>query len=138
MRRLTGPMVLGILATALPVAALAAMPRTVHLMPTSAFKAKGGFKHVTATAHLRYAKAEVSISLQTKSLPSTAALGEKVYVAYASDGSMTDRIGALTHGAMASVRGQLKMARIQDLYVYAERSATPHPRGKRVLAAMVG
>ena len=132
-----------LLAGLVPVTALAAGPpatMSATLQVTGKFKANMGFKHVTASAKVRYAKGDAYITLTTDNLPRATTIGEKAYVLFAADGNMKDRVGAL-HGSgmMAGVTGEVMMAKVQDLYVYATPSMnTMHAMGKLVLSGMVG
>jgi hypothetical protein len=111
---------------------------TLHVV--NAFKSKPAFAHAMAGAKLRYAKGDVYITVTADNLPKVSSLGKRAYVVYASDGAMTDRVGALkVSGHMAAVKGEVMMTKVSDIYVYAESSATnKHPHGIEVLSAMVG
>ncbi|GAC1322608.1 MAG: hypothetical protein NVS2B16_13170 [Chloroflexota bacterium] len=113
--------------------------RSVTLHTVSKFKGKPAFAHIMASATLRYTKNDVFIKLTTDNLPNPKTLGQRVYMLFASNGTMVERVGALkTSGNMAGVSGQVMMTRVQDLYVYAVSSTgTRHPMGVEVLSAMV-
>jgi hypothetical protein len=110
---------------------------TLHVV--SAYKSKAAFAHAMASAKLRYSNGDVFITVTADHLPSAASVGKRAYVVYASDGAMTDRVGALKFsGAVAKVTGEVMMTKVADIYVYAESSAqNKHPHGIEVLAAMV-
>ncbi|MCA1596947.1 MAG: hypothetical protein LC772_11060 [Chloroflexi bacterium] len=143
MRYLGRTLFLTLLAAVLPAgvrAAPSASPTSVLLHATSHVKGKMAFRHVMAAATLRYTKGDVFIKLTTDNLPNAGTLGQRVYVLYASDGGMTDRVGALhVHGAMAGVSGEVMMTRVQHLSVYAEASPNnKRPSGVLVLSGMTG
>lgn len=131
---------LGVLAPS-GIASAAPAPKSMSVTLHAAGKVKGrmAFAHVMASARLRYTKHDVFITLTTDNLPKPSTLGERAYVLFASNGGMTERVGALrANGAMSGVSGQVMMTRVQDLYVYAVGSPTAmHPMGVEVLAAMV-
>jgi len=110
------------------------------LRVVKAYKSNSAFTHAMATAKLRYTKGDVFITVTADNLPKVSSLGKRAYVVYASDGAMTDRVGALhVSGNMATVKGEVMMTKVADIYVYAESSmANKHPHGVEVLAAMVG
>lgn len=111
---------------------------TFHVV--KAYKSNTAFAHAMAGAKLRYTKGDVFITVTADNLPKVSSLGKRAYVVYASDGAMTDRVGALhVSGNMASVKGEVMMTKVADIYVYAESSAAnKHPHGIQVLSAMVG
>jgi len=112
---------------------------SMMLHVTAPFKGKMMFKHVTATAKLRYTAHDVFVTVTTDNLPKPAQLGERAYAVFATDGAMADRVGFLhMSGNMASVKGQVMMTKVQDIYVWAVGSMTEkHQMGKKVLGAMV-
>jgi hypothetical protein len=111
---------------------------TFHVV--KAYKSNAGFAHAMASAKLRYTKGDVFITVTADNLPKVSALGKRAYVVYASDGAMSDRVGALkVSGNMATVKGEVMMTKVADIYIYAESNAlNKHPHGIEVLSAMVG
>lgn len=137
-RTLALAMLLAALPTLVLAAPTAATSKSVVLHVSSQFKANAAFKHVMASAKLRFTGQDVYINLQTDNLPAPRTLGRSVYALYVSDGAMTEKVGVLHgSGAMSGLTGQVMMARIQDLYVYAQRSAGQKRGGVLVLSAMV-
>jgi hypothetical protein len=144
MHRIGKALALTSLLTLIPLGSALAAPSsmathaTLHV--TKQFKSRPAFAHAMASAKLRYTKGDVFITVTADNLPKVSSLGKRAYVVYASDGAMTDRVGALKiAGNMASVKGEVMMTKVSDIYVYAESSAAnKHPHGTEVLAAMVG
>jgi hypothetical protein len=124
------------LAALLPLSAHAA-PRMGHATLHSSIK-NMGFPRVMATATLTYAKPDVTISFHASHLPRPSVLHEKVYVLWATDGAMKDRVGVLTVSRGAGMlTGKVMMSKVVDLVVTANKTATAK-MGKTVLSGMVG
>ncbi|MGH2444133.1 MAG: hypothetical protein ACRDFX_13340 [Chloroflexota bacterium] len=143
MKALRRSLALGAIALAMPLGAALAAPahKPTHavLHVVMPYKHRMPFKHVMASAKLRYTKGDVFIKITTDGLPNVHSLGKKAYVVFASDGAMTDRVGALkVAGNMAGVSGEVMMTKIKDLYIYAvgNRNAK-HPQGHKIAAAML-
>ena len=145
MKIVTRSIVLGVLACMVPLSAFAAHPAaankaTFHV--SSKFMHRSAWMHVMGSATLKYTKNDASVTVTTTSLPAASTLGKSVYVLFASDGSMTSRVGALkVSGKMAGLKNAMvMMSKIKDLYIYAEPSAgVKKPgNGTLVLSAMVG
>jgi len=141
MKRTIGTLCLAAAAALVPLGATHAASShvAVILHPAAQFKSNAHFMHVMGTAKVRYAKGDAYINLTVNNLPMAASIGKRAYVLYAGDGAMTDRVGALhLSGHMAGVNGEVMMAKVQNLYVYAESNAQDmHPHGTLVLSAMV-
>jgi hypothetical protein len=129
------------LALSLPFAANASAPRTMNhftLHLAKRFQHETMFMHVMASGTIRYQNGDAFVRLTTDGLPRPSQLGKSVYVLYASDMGMADKVAVLhISGMMAGARGEVMMSKVTDLYVYAQKSATPHPHGVLVLTAMV-
>ncbi|MDQ2744530.1 MAG: hypothetical protein M3Z66_19865 [Chloroflexota bacterium] len=146
MNRLNRTLALAALAAVVPLgaahAAPVASPNHAVLHVVTPYKGRTPFMHVMASAKLKQISGhDIKVTLTTDNLPKASTFGKRVFVLFASDGAMTDRVGALTaHGAMAGTSGVVMMSKIQDLYVYAEGSpAAKHPgKGVEVLAGMIG
>ncbi len=146
MNRLNRTLALAALAAVIPLGAAHAAPAASRnhavLHVVTPYKGRASFMHVMASAKLKQISGhDIKVTLTTDNLPKASTFGKRVYVLFASDGAMTDRVGALTtHGAMAGAVGVVMMSKIQDLYVYAEGSpAAKHPgTGVEVLAGMIG
>ena len=145
MKIITRSLAFAALAFLLPLTALAAHPQSktsavFHV--SSKFMHKASWMHVMGSAKLRYTKSDAYISVTTDNLPMASTLGKRVYVVFASDGAMTDKVGALKiHGMMGGVtNAMVMMSKVADLYIYAEGSASVKQPGKGVLvlSAMVG
>ena len=141
MKKTIGTLCLAAAAAIVPLGAAHAAPShvAVTLHPTAKLKSNAHFMHAMGTAKVRYAKGDAYINLTVENLPMPSSVGKRAYVLYASDGAMIDRVGALhISGHMAGINGEVMMARVQDLYVYAESNAqNKHPHGTLVLSAMV-
>src|SRR5579884_1606288 len=140
MRRIVGTLALAFLASALPTGVLAAgaphpSGKSMHvaLHVTSKFKKRAIFMHVMATAKIRTTKTDAFITVTTDGLPKPSVLGERAYAVFATDGSMADRVGFLhMNGSMGAVKGEVMMAKVTDIYVYAVPSmSVKHPMGKK-------
>ena len=142
MRHVARGLILGCLAVAIPAGALASGPAAMNhvvLNVVKPYKTNPTWKHAIASATLTYSKGDVTIKLTAENLPMPSALGKHVYILFAVDGKMWDRVGMLTtSGHMSSVKGQVMMSKVTDLYVYAQAMSTKRPSGTEVLAAMVG
>lgn len=145
MRIIARSICLAALAALIPLGTLAApataKPTSVKLVLSKRLMHSTAFMHVTGTARLHWTRGDVSIKLTTDGLPPASKLGKRVYVLFASDGAMTDRVGALTrHGMMAGASGMVMMTKIADLYVYAVNAANAKRPGNGVLvlSAMIG
>ena len=140
-KRAAGAAVLGCLAAVVPGATLAAHSGAmshVTLNVVKPYKAMAEWKHAMASATLTYTKGDITIKLTAENLPMPSALHAHVYVLFAEDGNMWDRVGVLhTSGSMSTVTGTVMMSKVTDLYVYAQAMSTKHPSGTQVLAAMV-
>jgi hypothetical protein len=143
MRRTANAMILGCLTLALPGGVLAASPAMgthATLNVVKPFKTDMAFKHAMAGATLHYTKGDVTIKVTADNLPKPSTLRKAAYVVFATDGSMSARVGTLKlSGNMAAVTGQVMMTKVQDIYIYAETTPNAkHPNGLRVMAGMVG
>src|SRR5690242_16356725 len=116
MRRIGTALALAALAALIPLggtwAAPSSMATHATLRVVKAYKSKASFAHAMASAKLRYSNGDVTITVTADHLPSAASVGKRAYVVYASDGAMTDRVGALKFsGPVAKVTGQVMMTK---------------------------
>jgi hypothetical protein len=135
------------MAVAVPLGSQSLAPITAHAAPMKAtlmlakpYKKNMHFAHTMASATVTYKGHNATIKLTAENLPMPSAINQKVYVVWATDGSMKDRAGTLmVHGKMASLKATVMMTKVQDIVVTAEHSAMPaHPMGPTVLTGMVG
>ena len=133
------------LAGLVPLSAFAAhvsaKPTSVRLTLSSKLMHSKAIMHATGNAKLHWTKGDVTVAVTTDGLPSAKTLGRRVYVIFASDGAMWDRVGALKlSGMMAAGSGMVMMSKITDLWIYAENAANVKKPGTGVLvmSAMIG
>lgn len=144
MKRLGTSLAIAALALIVPVGIAAAAPR--HMGTKAVFHVsikfmhRASFTHAMGSATLRYTRGDVFIKVTTDHLPRPSILGKRAYVVFATDGAMSDRVGALKYsGSVAGVKGEVMMTKVRDLYVYATRKVNDkRPSGTLVLSAMVG
>ncbi|HZU13322.1 MAG TPA: hypothetical protein VFB58_10825 [Chloroflexota bacterium] len=97
-----------------------------------------GFPKAMASATLEYSKHDTVITFHASHLPAPSVLHEKVYILWATDGGMKDKVGVVTlKNGTGSLMGSVMMTKIIDLVVTAGRSASA-VSGKTVLSGMVG
>jgi hypothetical protein len=145
MRIVARSLVLLALAGLVPLSAFAApaaaKPTSVKLQLSSKLMHSKLLMHATGSAKLHWTKGDVTIKVTTDGLPSASKLGKRVYVVFASDGAMWDRVGALKmSGMMAGASGMVMLSKITDLWIYAEGAPNVKKPGNGILvmSAMVG
>lgn len=138
MHRLLSALAVVTLAATIPLTANAAtkMGHVTFRSPLHTME----FRKVIATATLTYKKQDTAIAFHASRLPSPSVLHKKVYVLWATDGGMKDKVGSIMieKNGTATLMGSVMMTKITDLVVKAAKSASSTAKGETVLSGMVG